>query len=121
MGYAGRMLAKHDLWLNFGLWAVLVGLLYFSVICGLRQEQVSLLLAIPAMAVSFVCSAIVLASFFIGAKQQSFRNRHHAELELNRMEEWLLHAGALIVTVLIGIALLFAVGMVIWWIASLFI
>jgi hypothetical protein len=37
------------------------------------------------------------------------------------MEEWLLHAGALIVTVLIGIALLFAVGMVIWWIASLFI
>lgn len=121
MGYAGRMLAKHDPWLNFGLWAVLVGLLNFSVICGIKQEQTTWVIAVPAMAVSFVCSAIVLASFFIGAKQQSFRNRHNAELELNRMEEWLLYAGALIVTVLIGIALIFVVGMAIWWIASLFI
>lgn len=121
MGYAGRMLAKHDPWLNFGLWVVLVGLLNFSMICGLKQEQTTWVIAVPAMVASLVCSAIVLASFFIGAKQQSFRNRHNAELELNRMDEWLLHAGALIVTVLIGIALLFAIGMAIWWIASLFI
>ena len=115
MGYAGRMLAKHDPWLNFGLWAVLVGLLNFSVICGLKQEQVSLLLAIPAMAVSFVCSAIVLASFFIGAKQQSYFNRHKVELELNNKEEWLLHAGAFIITALIGICIIIALGSLLWY------
>ena len=109
------MLAKHDPWLNFGLWAVLVGLLNFSVICGLKQEQVSLLLAIPAMAVSFVCSAIVLASFFIGAKQQSYFNRHKVELELNNKEEWLLHAGAFIITALIGICIIIALGSLLWY------
>lgn len=121
MGYAGRMLAKHDPWLNFGLWVVLVGLLNFSVICGLLQGYYSLWIGIIVSIACVISSLLVLASFFVGAKQQSYRNRHNAELELNRMEEWLLNAGALIVTVLIGIALLFAVGMAIWWIASLFI
>ena len=39
MGYAGRMLAKHDPWLIFGLWVALVGLLIFQVINVLKREQ----------------------------------------------------------------------------------
>ena len=118
MGYAGRMLAKHNPWLNFGLWAILVALLNFSVICGLKQGQTSLLVNIPAIGVSFVSSVIVLASFYVGAKQQSYLNRHKAEMELNKMEEWVLHAGAIIITVLIGICIITALGGLLWYCKS---
>ena len=121
MGYAGRMLAKHDPWLNFGLWAVLVGLLNFSVICGIKQEQTIWVIAVSAIVVSLVCSVIILLSFFVGARQQSYRNRYKAELELSKKEEWFLHAGAFIISFLTVIAVLFAICILIWWIASLFI
>ncbi len=118
MGYAGRMLAKHDPWLYFGLWAVLVVLLNFSIICGFKQERISILFATPVIVISFICSAIVLVSLYIGAKQQSFLNRHKVELELNKKEEWLLHAGAFIVTALIGISIIIAFGSLLWYTIS---
>ena len=66
------MLAKHDPWLNFGLWAVLVGLLNFSVICGVKQEQTTWVIAVPAIVASLVCSVIILLSFFVGARSIEF-------------------------------------------------
>ena len=119
MGYAGRMLAKHDPWLNFGLWVVWVSLLNCSVICNIIQSHYSLWLCIPVTIICIFSSLVILASFYVGAKQQSYRNRHNAELELNRLEERLLYAGAIIVAFLIGIVLLFAIGCAVMWLLSI--
>ena len=119
MGYAGRMLAKHNPWLNFGLWVVLVGLLNFSVIRSVVESHYSLWISIPVFLICVIGSFIVLASFFVGARQQSYRNRHNAELELSELEERLLYAGALIVAFLIGIVLLFAIGCAVMWLLSI--
>jgi len=121
MGYAGRMLAKHDPWLYFGLWAVLVVLLNFSVVCGILQGQPSLWISIPVLFISVASSLLILASFFVGAKQQSYLNWYKEDLKLSNTEKWLLHAGALTVTMLVGVAALFAVCMMLWWLISLFI
>lgn len=114
MGYAGRMLAKHDPWLNFGLWVVLIVLLNFSVVSGLSQGFMPLWISIPLILFVVVGSIIILASFFIGAKQQSYQNKHKGNLKLNNTEEWLLYAGGIIVTILIAASILIALGFLLW-------
>lgn len=110
MGYAGRMLAQHNPWLYFGLWVVMIGLLNVSVICGVLQGHVSLWIGIPCLLAVVICSVVILASFFVSAKQQSNINKHKVELVLSKAEEKLPYSDELVISVLIAIAVLFSLG-----------
>lgn len=110
MGYARRMMEKNNPWLNFGLWVVWVVLVIISVIGVALQGHYSLWTGILINIACVFFSLLVLALFFVRARQQSYRNRYNAELELSKLEEWLLHAGVLFISVLMMIALLFAYG-----------
>ena len=69
------MLAKHDPWLNFGLWVVLVGLLNFSVICGSVLANWAWWINTFAILLTLFCSILILIVFCLGVKQQSCRKK----------------------------------------------